>query len=160
MYGGIVRIRYMNTMQQLPVSNVLAWFLRILGRGSISFRQLVLWHLCHQAPKKPGFFLSPFIRADLEKRGRIGCFLILEIDNPDLHMQRESPSYSPSSSSVALPLHSSQLSDVVSRWAGWALAHLEYGSSVNHIPTRGADYAHNIIACPFGFENITTSLQL
>ena len=113
--------------------------------------------------KKTRFFWSPFIRADLEKRDRIGCFLILEIDNPDLHMQRESPSYSPSSSSVALPLHSSQLSDVVSRWAGWAgwaLAHLEYGSSVNHIPTRGADYANHITTLsppPSGFSDLPTA---
>ena len=31
-------------------------------------------------------------------------------------------------------------------------------TSVNLIPTRGADYAHHITACPFGFENLTTSL--
>ena len=72
-------------------------------------------------------------------------------------MQRESPSYSPSSSSVALPLHSSQLSDVVSGWIGWVLE--EYGRSVNPILTRGADYAHHITACPPGFENLTASLE-
>jgi hypothetical protein len=27
------------------------------------------------------------------------------------------------------------------------------------IPTRGADYAHNITACPPGFENLTVSLR-
>ena len=45
--------------------------------------------------------------------------------------------------------------------AGWALAHSEFGSSVNPIPigVRGrADYAHHITACPPGFENLTASL--
>ena len=43
-------------------------------------------------------------------------------------------------------------SDVVSGWAGyvpgygWALAHSEFGVSVNPIPTRGADYAYCITA--------------
>ena len=45
-------------------------------------------------------------------------------------------------------------------WAGWALAHLEFGSSVNPIPSWGADYAHHITDCPPGFENLTTSLGL
>ena len=44
------------------------------------------------------------------------------------------------------------LSDAVSGWAGWALAQPEFYSSVNPIPTRGADYAHHITACPSGFE--------
>ena len=35
----------------------------------------------------------------------------------------------------------------------------EYGVSVNHILTKGADYAHRITACPLVFENLTTSLQ-
>ena len=35
-------------------------------------------------------------------------------------------------------------SDAVSGWAGWALAHLEFGRSVSPITTRGADYAHHI----------------
>ena len=38
-------------------------------------------------------------------------------------------------------------------WAGGALAHPEFGSSVNPITTRGADYAHYITASPPGFEN-------
>ena len=50
-------------------------------------------------------------------------------------------------------------SDVASGWAGWTLAHPEFGSSVNPIPTRGADYAHHITACPPGFENLTASLN-
>ena len=49
-------------------------------------------------------------------------------------------------------------SDAVSGWAGWTLAHPEFGISVNPIPTRGADYAHHITACPTGFENLTASL--
>ena len=40
------------------------------------------------------------------------------------------------------------------------LAHPEFGSSVNPILTRGADYAHHITACPPGFENLTASLTL
>ena len=44
------------------------------------------------------------------------------------------------------------------RWAGWALAHLEFGSSVNPITTRGADYAHHITASPPGFENPAAAL--
>ena len=37
--------------------------------------------------------------------------------------------------------------------------HPEFGSSVNPIPTRGADYAHHITACPPGFENLTAPLH-
>ena len=40
--------------------------------------------------------------------------------------------------------------------SGWALAHHEFGSSVNQ---RGS-YAHHIAACPPGFENLTASLEL
>ena len=47
---------------------------------------------------------------------------------------------------------------LASRWAGWALAHLEFGSSVNPITTRGVDYAHHITASPPGFENPAASL--
>ena len=36
--------------------------------------------------------------------------------------------------------------DTVSRWAGKVLAHPEFGSSVNPIPTKGADYAYDITA--------------
>ena len=50
-------------------------------------------------------------------------------------------------------------SDAASGWAGWALAQPEFGSSVNPITTRGADYAHRITACPSGFENLAASLQ-
>ena len=39
---------------------------------------------------------------------------------------------------------------LASRWAGWALAHLEFGSSVNPITTSWADYAHSITASPPG----------
>ena len=35
-----------------------------------------------------------------------------------------------------------QNSDTASGWAGWALALLEFGSSVNPITTRGTDYVH------------------
>ena len=50
-------------------------------------------------------------------------------------------------------------SDVASWWAGWALAHPEFGISVNPITTRGADYAHHIPASPTGFENPVASLK-
>ena len=43
---------------------------------------------------------------------------------------------------------------------GWALAHLEFGSSVNPITTRGADQAHNITASPSGIENPAASLDM
>ena len=36
---------------------------------------------------------------------------------------------------------------------------ITFGSSINPIPTRGADYAHHITACPPGFKNLTVSLQ-
>ena len=49
-------------------------------------------------------------------------------------------------------------SDAASRWAEWALAHPEFGSSVNPITTRGADYAHHITASPPEFENPAASL--
>ena len=45
-------------------------------------------------------------------------------------------------------------SDAVSGWAGRALAHPEIGVLINPIPTRGADYAHRITACPPGFAKI------
>ena len=48
---------------------------------------------------------------------------------------------------------------LASRWAGWALAHLEFGSSVNPITTRGVDYAHPITASPPGFEKLAASLN-
>ena len=51
-------------------------------------------------------------------------------------------------------------SDAASRWAEWALlTHLEFGSSVNLITTRGADCAHHITASPPGFENPEASLH-
>ena len=44
------------------------------------------------------------------------------------------------------------------RWAGWALAHTEFGSLVNPIPTGGGgDYANHITAFPFVFENLTAA---
>ena len=43
-------------------------------------------------------------------------------------------------------------------WAGWALAHPEFGVLANPIPTRGADYAHRITASSPGFENPAASL--
>jgi hypothetical protein len=49
-------------------------------------------------------------------------------------------------------------SDAASGWAGWDLAHPEFGSSVEPIPTKRADYAHHITAFPPGFENLTASL--
>ena len=39
----------------------------------------------------------------------------------------------------------------VSGWAGWALEHPEFGSSVNPIATRVEDYAHYITASRPGF---------
>ena len=50
-------------------------------------------------------------------------------------------------------------SAAASGWAGWALAHLEFGSSVNSITIKGADYAHHITASPHGFENPAASLH-
>ena len=44
--------------------------------------------------------------------------------------------------------------------SGWVLAHLEFGSSVNPITTRGEDYAHHITASPPGFENLAASLKI
>ena len=52
-----------------------------------------------------------------------------------------------------------RLSEAVSGWAGWALAHSEFGSSVNPITTRGADYDHHITASPPGFEIPAASLN-
>ena len=51
-------------------------------------------------------------------------------------------------------------SDAAIGWAGWALAHPEFGSSVNPITTRGADYAHHITASPPGFENPAAALDM
>ena len=45
------------------------------------------------------------------------------------------------------------ISAAASGWAGWA-----FGSSVNPITTRGADYAHLITASPPGFENLAASM--
>ena len=49
-------------------------------------------------------------------------------------------------------------SAAASRWAGWALAHPEFGSSVNPITTRGADYAHLITASPPRLKYLVASL--
>ena len=51
-------------------------------------------------------------------------------------------------------------SAAASGWAGWALAHPEFGISVNPITTRGADYAQRITASPPGFENLAASLYI
>ena len=50
-------------------------------------------------------------------------------------------------------------SDAARGWAGWALAHPKFGSSVNPITTRGADYALHSTASPPGFENPAASLH-
>ena len=52
-----------------------------------------------------------------------------------------------------------QYSAATSGWAGWALAHPDFGSSVNPITTSGADYAQRITASPPGFENLTAALE-
>ena len=52
----------------------------------------------------------------------------------------------------------SPYSDAASGWAGWALAHPEFGSSIKPTTTRGADYAHHFTASPDGFENPVASL--
>ena len=50
-------------------------------------------------------------------------------------------------------------SDAVSGWAGGALAHPEFGSSITLFqPRGGADYTHHITDCPPGFENLTALL--
>ena len=56
-------------------------------------------------------------------------------------------------------LSTNHSSAAASGWAGWALAHPEFGSSVNPITTRGGDYAHHITASPPGFENPAASLR-
>ena len=58
-----------------------------------------------------------------------------------------------------IPLLLEPSSAAASGWAQWALAHPEFGSSVNPITTRGADYAHHITASPPGFENPAAALQ-
>ena len=50
-------------------------------------------------------------------------------------------------------------SAAASGWAGWALSHPEFWSSVNPITTRGADYALHITASPPRFENPAASLS-
>ena len=47
---------------------------------------------------------------------------------------------------------------VVSGGAEGTLAPPEFGSSINPIPTVGADYAHPTIASTLGFQNLTTAL--
>ena len=51
-------------------------------------------------------------------------------------------------------------SDAASGWAGWALAPLEFGSSVNPITTMGADYAPHSTASPPRFEKPAASLPI
>ena len=55
---------------------------------------------------------------------------------------------------------SPKFSAAASGWAGWALAHPEFGSSVNPITTRGADYAQRITSSPPGFENLAAALRI
>ena len=50
------------------------------------------------------------------------------------------------------------ISAAASGWAWWALAHPEFGSSVNPITTRGVDYAQRITPSPPGFENLAAAL--
>ena len=52
-----------------------------------------------------------------------------------------------------------QYSDTASGLAKWALAHPEFGSSVNPITTMRADYAYPITASPPGSENLAASLH-
>ena len=66
-------------------------------------------------------------------------------------------------SSTPFPFHFLvylHFSAAASGWAGWALAHPEFGSSGNPITTREADYAQRITASPPRFENLTASLHL
>ena len=71
-----------------------------------------------------------------------------------LGLQRVFPEWSLSD----LTRFSIQFRAVVSGGVGGALAPPEFGSSVNPITTRGADYAHNFTASPPGFENPVASL--
>ena len=52
-----------------------------------------------------------------------------------------------------------QGSAAASGWAGWALAHPEFGSSVNPITTRGADYALHITATLPGSDNLDLNIS-
>ena len=62
---------------------------------------------------------------------------------------------------TTLKYRSYSVMPLCSGWAEWALAHLEFGSSVKHIATKGEDYAHHITdVCPPRFENLTASLLL
>ena len=63
------------------------------------------------------------------------------------------------SATLAASHYFKHYSAAASGWAGWALAHPEFGSSVNPITTRGADYAHHITASPPGFENPAAALE-
>ena len=58
-----------------------------------------------------------------------------------------------------MKLHWYYISVAARGWAGLALAHPEFGSSVHPIPTGGgADYTYHITASPPGFENLAASL--
>ena len=63
----------------------------------------------------------------------------------------------PKSRPTELVIHIS--SAAASGWAGWVLALPEFGSSVNPITTRGADYAQRIITSLPGFENLAAALK-
>ena len=48
--------------------------------------------------------------------------------------------------------------DVGDGWAGWGMAHQDFGRSVNPISTRGPRYAHHVTTCPPGFSDLATAL--
>ena len=56
--------------------------------------------------------------------------------------------------------YETHISDATRGWAGWAKAHPEFGSSINPITTRAADYAHHITASRPGFEIPAASLNM
>ena len=62
------------------------------------------------------------------------------------------------SSKVMDDTNVNKFSDVVSRWAGWALAHPDLGFQLNLFQPGEVDYAHHITAWPPKFENLTASL--
>ena len=51
------------------------------------------------------------------------------------------------------------VSAATSGWAGWALAHPEFGSSVNPITTRGGRLCPPNNTCTPGFSDLPTTLQ-
>ena len=57
------------------------------------------------------------------------------------------------------PHDGTKSSDAASGWAEWVSAQPKFGSSANPFPTKRADYAHQITACPPKCENLTASLK-